>query len=355
LSACGGGGDQAVSEGESASPAPTPDDGTTTSAAPTPAPPTAPLTGVPVEQPINRPALVVKIDNDPQARPQTGLNQADVVYEVRVEGITRFATVFHSGDAEPVGPIRSARSSDLDLVSNLNRPLFAWSGGNPTVTAEIQGGEDTGILMNLSHDRSAGDYHRDSSRPAPFNLFSSTSALWAHATPDAGGPSALFRYRADGDALPASAIDVPGITVDYGSTRIPSVEFVWDAEVGGWRRFQVDSHHGFEDSAYVDSLGQQVAPPNVVVMFTPYTTSAAGGGSPQAMSVGEGEAAILTDGRMVPGRWSRPTFADPLTFTDPTGQSINLTPGQTWVLLPEAGKSQLLNQEQADALLFHKR
>jgi hypothetical protein len=297
----------------------------------------------------------VKIDNDPKSRPQIGLNQADLVYEVRVEGITRLAAVFHSTDAEPVGPIRSARSSDIDLTSNLSRPLFAWSGGNPTVTGEVTGAQDRGLLLNLSHDAAPGEYRRDQSRPAPHNLYSSTSGLWSHAGFDSLPPREVLRHRGDGETLPASAVEVPGVSVDYGSTRIPSVEFVWDAGVGGWRRFQTDALHPVTESAHVDALGQQVAPANVVILFVEYTMSAAGGGSPQAITVAEGDTVVLSDGKMVAGRWQRLNPNEPVKLTDMAGADIGLTPGQSWVLLPEAGTSQLLTAEQAAGLMVNAR
>src|SRR5438552_8624397 len=105
-----------------------------TTAGPPPALPggVGPLTGLAADPAVvRRPALVVKIDNAPKARPQAGLNQADIVVEEGVEGgITRFATIFHSGDADPVGPVRSARTSDIFIASALNHPLFAYSGTN---------------------------------------------------------------------------------------------------------------------------------------------------------------------------------------------------------------------------------
>ena len=98
-----------------------------------------PLTGAPAadESILNRPALIVKIDNHPKARPQWGLNQADLVFEENVEQLTRFAAVFHSQGSDPVGPIRSGRLQDIDLLGSLNHPLLAWSGGNQKVTSAI--------------------------------------------------------------------------------------------------------------------------------------------------------------------------------------------------------------------------
>ena len=148
LAACGGGGKDSAATTE----APTTQLGTTVVVAPSSTTSTtaattttvkpvvvAPLTGLPVKNPkvLTRPALVVKIDNHKEARPQAGLNQADIVYEEIVEAqITRFFTIFHSLDASPVGPIRSARTTDVNLLNQLNRPLFTWSVRNaPSVAS----------------------------------------------------------------------------------------------------------------------------------------------------------------------------------------------------------------------------
>ena len=137
LAACGGGGDS--SESTTTSLAPTT---VATTEAPTTVPettttvpvPLMPLTGQPVvdEAIAVRPAIAAKIDNHPDARPQTGLNEADIVYEENVEKWTRFAVVFHSQGSDPVGPLRSGRSQDIDILTSLNRPLFLWSGGTTT-------------------------------------------------------------------------------------------------------------------------------------------------------------------------------------------------------------------------------
>ncbi|MCA1844637.1 MAG: DUF3048 domain-containing protein, partial [Actinobacteria bacterium] len=141
---------------------------TTTTAPPTTAPALMgdgdPLTGLPPA--ANRPALVVKIDNAPKARPQAGLNQADVVVEEKVEdGVTRFFTVFHTADADPVGPVRSARSTDLALTGALNRPLFAYSGTNATFQALVS----RAPLVDVGINAASRDYSRHGDRPAPYN------------------------------------------------------------------------------------------------------------------------------------------------------------------------------------------
>jgi len=148
-----------------------------------------PLTGAPAadESILNRPALVVKIDNHPQARPQWGLNQADLVFEENVEQLTRFAAVFHSQGSDPVGPIRSGRIQDVNLLGSLNHPLFAWSGGNQQVTSAIR----KSWLVDLSHSvaNEKGGYRRESSRNAPHNLLAETTKLWSLAPADAKPPA----------------------------------------------------------------------------------------------------------------------------------------------------------------------
>lgn len=163
-----------------------------------PAPPSGPL--VDGSSGSGRPALVVKIDNAPGAWPQAGLNQADVVFEVLVEGMSRFAAVFQTTDAAVVGPIRSARTSDLNLVAQLGRPLFAWSGGNSGVRAAVA----TSSVVDIGADTSPGAYYRaDGFRVIPHNLMSSTLALRA-AGSGASGPAPIFSYASSSLAVPTT-------------------------------------------------------------------------------------------------------------------------------------------------------
>ncbi len=305
-----------------------------------PATPTFPLTGLAMADPAasNHPAVVVKMDNSPDARPQAGINEADIVYELLVEGITRYALVFHSTPGDPVGPVRSARSSDMELTANLSRPLVGWSGGNPGVTGELHGAADAGLLVDAGFDAVPAEYWRERGRSAPHNLFADTSGLLAAKTPEgAGAPAPIFSFRTAGAPAPAPATPVPGLTVDFGQGV--RADYVWDPERGGWDRFQIDARHQRPNAATVDQHGVQVSPANVVVMFLEYQPSPVDARSPMAISTGEGEAVVLTDGKVVYGRWKRPTGADGWELVDEAGAPIQLAPGKTWVALPEAGSS----------------
>lgn len=350
LSACGSHGAKAV---EAAQPEPAP----TTALATTTAPPapvaTFPLTGLPMTDPAAgaHPAVVVKMDNSPQARPQTAINQADIVFEERVEGITRYALAFHTTLPDAVGPVRSARSSDIDLIAGLARPLLGWSGANPTVTGQVQGAAAMGLLVDASQGANPPEYWRDNSRQAPHNLYTSVPQLMAKF---GGGstnpPQAVLPYAVAATPLPTTAVDDPGVVVDFGNHV--QAEYVWDAERGGWDRFQVDELHPVASSATVDSTGQQVSPTNVVVLSIPYVTSVADSHSPQAITVGTGDGYVLTQGKAIAIKWTRPINTAAFTFATPDGQPVALSPGRTWVALPLAGTPVLpLDRAGADAWL----
>jgi hypothetical protein len=344
VAACGQSpGDKPVEAGDQA---PTTNDPTTTSA---PADPVYPLTGLPLDDPTFalHPAVVVKIDNSPDSRPQTGLNEADIVYELLVEGITRYALVFHSQMLDSVGPVRSARSSDIELLANLGAPLLAWSGGNPGVTNEVRAAVEGGFLVDAGHDVFPAEYRRDGSRSAPHNLYVNIGALLEGRPPSA--PPSLFRYRAPLEAPAGGLPDAGGYVVDFGGGV--RAEYVWDAERGGWDRFQTDGG----SRATVDHNGVQVAPQNVVIMFVPYGQSPSDARSPMALTTGEGDAVVLTAGKAVQGRWKRPNGLFGWELVDAFGQPITLSPGRTWVALPEVGSaSHALDPAAAAALLAER-
>ena len=300
--------------------------------------PPYPLTGLPMADPsvAAHPAVVVKMDNSPWARPQVGINQADLVIELLVEGITRFALVFGSNTPSTVGPVRSARSSDIDILAGLGKPLLAWSGANPTVMKQVAAAAGQGLLVDASRGANPPEYWRDNKRQAPHNLFTSIPMLLSRfGAGDTSPPQALLPIGPVGTATPASATPAPGVTINFGSGVV--VSYAWDAAAKGWARFQVDQLHDLAHSATLDAAGQQVSPPNLVVLFTPYGVSVADPKSPQAKSVGTGTGLVFVDGHQVAINWSRPANTSPYTFTTADGSPYILPPGRTWVALPQVG------------------
>jgi hypothetical protein len=335
----------ALTRGGDDEPAPT----TTTAAAPTTTVPGRvwPLTGLPAgaDDRIDRPAIAVKVSNSSAARPQVGLDVADVVIEERVEGITRFIAVFQSTTSSPVGPIRSARDSDIDLLAALGRPVFVWGGANEGVAARVASANV--VSFNVDPD-AAEDKYRDDQRPAPDNLFiDSTDAFWAKAG-DASAPHVFFPID-NGEPPPAPVTSTPpdlvppsddttpppstglpgtptpGVSVDYNGT---TADFLWDADRGGWVRIQDGTPHTV-------ASGEVLAPTNVVLLTTSYLNAPSDPSSPVAVTVGQGDATVLVGGNVVDASWIRLTPDDPFVITDDaTGRVVVLPPGRTWIGLP---------------------
>ena len=289
-----------------------------------------PLTGIRDDQVGNWPVLIVKIDNHDRARPQSGVNSADVVFEEIVEGgLTRFAALFHSQQAEHVGPIRSVRTSDFDLLHNLNRPLFANSGGNEAVLELLQEVDYVDVSSNAAMDV----YERMEERPSPHNLFSDTKSLRTVGTSrgDGGSPPIMFVRQDTSDGLPASATPVTGVDLDYGSTF---VSYRWSQQEG-WVRTQNGTTH-------VDTEGVAVTPEVVIVQVVSYTRSRADGRSPEAVLLGEGKSLVFFGGSLIEGTWKRTQAEDVTRYFDRDGLPIALPPGRVWIALPRVGQVQVV-------------
>ncbi|TML63874.1 MAG: DUF3048 domain-containing protein [Actinobacteria bacterium] len=295
-----------------------------------PPPPTYPLTGIRATDAsrLHRPVLVVKVDNAQLARPQAGLDSADVVFEEVVEGgITRLLAAYQSHDAPLVGPVRSVRPIDPQIVTPLHG-LFAYSGGAPKFQALIRHAP----VLDVGYDADPGAYYRDRSRVAPHNLMSSTGALYRLASGQAAPPS-LFHYLVTGQSFGGPGIaPLNGMQVVM-STRT-TVDWGWNPALHLWMR-------GMNGTAYVNPGGAQLGVPNVILQFASYRNTGdvdvAREPVPVADIIGGGEAWVLSGGKLVKGRWAKPN-ADMVTgFTDATGAPIELAPGPTWIEIVPGG------------------
>lgn len=305
---------------------------TTTSTTTTTIPPTVSnVNGLPVDDEVlTRPVIAVKIGSDRAAQPQMGLEVADMVIEELVEGgISRFLAVFQSTEADPVGPVRSARTSEVELLPLFGRPIFAHSGGNNGTIRALANANNS---VAAGHNSGFGNlYFRDRSRSAPFNLFVDTSALRQAASEGAVPPGPLFSFLGDDDRPSPHATSVIGVDVSFGSTR---TRWVWDADQGGFLRWQDGREH-------LDPRNLQHVFPNVVVMRTPYGTSPADPGSPEAITVGSGTAWVLSDGLVTQGTWERTAPDAPYVLRDTDGNEISLSPGRVWVSLPHESRGEI--------------
>jgi hypothetical protein len=296
---------------------------TTTTAGPTTttayAGPFAPLTGLPDPEgkTQGRPAMTVKIDNTLEEGPKRGVDQADIVYEEVVEsGITRLAAIFHSRVPSDIGPIRSVRKTDQAIVRPIGG-IFVYSGGAAYAEESI-----ASAPVHRVDETGAGDaMYRDDGRRKPWNLFGRGPALFALGG-DPKPPPALFAYRGERDVVRGDRARHVVVGFHAGF----EVTWDWDAATRTWRRTYLDRVETVES-------GAPIAPANVVIQFIRYDGGTGSTGA-EGVIAGEGDVWVLTDGKVVRGRWSRPDPGLPGQLLDANGRPILLTPGQTWVELP---------------------
>jgi Protein of unknown function (DUF3048) N-terminal domain/Protein of unknown function (DUF3048) C-terminal domain len=316
--ACSGGGSAGTGNGSS------PSSGKPAAA------PTCPLTGLPATggEKATRVALAVKIDNIAPALPQAGVNNADVVVEELVEGgLTRLMAIFQCQKAPDVGPIRSARESDADVLALLHGSVLGYSGANPQDMPPIRANSGSALI---SYDATPEYFRLDSTREAPHDVFSSTSTLLKAGLklrPNLTAPPALFTYG----PIDASARRAHSV---YMSWPAASAQWTWSGS--SWLRTQ---------DGVTDSLtdGQQISATNVVVLGVNIASTGLhdvlGNPSPLDVTIGSNPAWVLRDGKLIHGHWSRKSIGSEISLTDATGHPIDLEPGRTWIeLLPTPGK-----------------
>ena len=295
-----------------------------TTAAP---PPVFPLTGLPADGPNGgRPSLSIKIDNIDDARPQAGLNYADLVYDVLVEGgQTRLFATFQSHDADVVGPIRSARPVDADLLRALGGGLFAYSGAAPGEIAPV---EDHSNATLLSNDNGVSAFYRARGKRAPHNVYASTPDLYA-AGADAGDHSAappqLVHY---GPAAPGQ----PNSTADVPMGQFANAAWNWNPMMGQYERDQDGGPDTLDD-------GTRITADNVLIMSVAITGTGVYDVNrvedPLPVVIGFGPCWLLRDGQLIEGTWSRESVTAPTQYKDKAGHDLVFHTGRTWVELQQ--------------------
>ncbi|MGB8961279.1 MAG: DUF3048 domain-containing protein [Pseudonocardiaceae bacterium] len=284
------------------------------SLAPSP-PPVSPFIGLPTD--LQAPVLCVKIDNASVARPQSGLELADVIYVEPVEGgLSRLLAVYQSRIPPVVGPVRSSRASDVELLSNFGRPALAFSGAAAEVGALVA----RAPVLDVSAIARSGDYHRDRHRAMPHNLYGDANLLRQGGAPprDIG-----FRFGPP----PPGGRPVSSTAVRYSATAI-GVQWV-PAEA----RWVISMDGAPLTSASGPRPGAATVVLQRVSVSATAVHDAAGAASPFAATVGSGDAVVLRDGLAFTGNWSRPTPDAITTFTLPDGSPLTFAPGPVWVVL----------------------
>jgi hypothetical protein len=270
-----------------------------------------------------RPALLVVIENAPQARPQSGLADACLVYAMPTEArITRFLAAYCGQGPATIGPVRSARLFMLELARDLDAVLV-HAGSSAEALAAIRRDR----LPVLNEFWRPGPFWRDVRRRMPHNLYTGFDRLQADLAqaPIATTRRALpyeFSYDAPAGAPPGEPAGT--IALDYGP--LYAVRYHYDPSLGRYIREQDGRPH-------LDADGRQVAPRSVLVAFVRWMDILVGGAPSSRIDLsGGGRLVILTGGRAREGTWTRPN-GGPLTFADDAGGRIVLPPGPVWVEL----------------------
>lgn len=286
----------------------------------TPKPATDPLTGLAMR---HSPIVVIKVDNATTARRyQKGLGHAAIVYQELVEsGQTRFAAVFDNAYDGEVGPIRSVRETDLELLPQYGRVAVAFSGGNTGIKGQFRSAVRSGKLLDASYDVLPHDYRLAERRVDARNFYSTPARLSAAA--NGATPTDIgLRFGPLVGGVPATSA-----TVRFSDIMVVGVQYA-----GGTYRIRQDG-----------SAMPSVAPANVVIQYVPIKqgryVDVLGSPSPYSVTLGRGRATILRDGRAVAATWKRASMKSGTHYVDARGHDIPLKPGSTWVLLVPKSRS----------------
>ncbi|CAN5700435.1 hypothetical protein BH23PAT2_BH23PAT2_04930 [soil metagenome] len=279
----------------------------------------SPLTGVQIKpEQAELPVTAVMVENSPDARPQSGLQEAGVVFEAMVEGgITRFMPLYQEDKPEVIGPIRSARRGYLDWLLGFDAAL-AHVGGSPFALQRIRNEN----IKDLDQFANPGAYYRSNNRFAPHNMYSSrTSLLEVHRA--RGYTSSTFKGFVRKNPEPADTPTMSSVSVRI-SQPLYNVRFDYDKKTNSYARFMAGVPHVDEQS------NKQIKSDVFIVIVTSYSKD---GIYSNYRTTGSGKAFIFQDGKVVEGTWEKPNKKTNFRFGDANGSPIGLNPGKTWITL----------------------
>ena len=305
-------------------PEPVPSEFPTPSETPSPTepPPVAALTGVQLDTAIDHPVLAVKIDNASAALPPDGLEAADIVFEEEVEGgLTRFLALFHSDDPEEIGPVRSGREVDADLLPQYE-PVLAFSGAANPVKGLLR---DAGIRFFEEGEPDKETFFRVDDRLAPHNLFANTDKLWEAGEGLEAPEEPVFLFD---EETPDGGTRAGSAHIEYST--FSNADWSWKARDGQWERLQNGSPH-------VNADGDVLTADNVVVLRIKTSAGnrrdSAGNPTVNLKVIGTGQATVLRDGQRFRARWSKDAADEPFELETADGEPLALRPGITWIQL----------------------
>ncbi len=275
------------------------------------------LTGIQVPFDMNkRPVTGIMIENSPDARPQSGLKDAGVVFEAIAEGgITRFLTLFQEAQPDYIGPVRSVRPYYLDWLQGFDAPIV-HAGGSGEGLAKIR----SDGVRDMDHGANGNAFMRVNNRPAPHNLYT-TMAKLDEVRNSRGYTSSTFegfaRKEEKASATPTAK------SIDFSiSSPLYSVHYDYDAPSNSYKRSEGGKPH-------TDLKSSAQLQPKVVIANV-FTFSQNGIYSIYGV-IGSGKAYIFQDGVVTEGTWSKSSSKSQIVWKDSAGAVIKLNPGQTWI------------------------
>ena len=282
----------------------------------------AALTGETIEAgSLSRPALAGKIDNHPSARPQVGLDEADIVFEELVEGgLTRYIAIWHSSLPAEIGPVRSVRPMDPEIVSPFGG-IFAYSGGQVRFIQMMQ----EAPVYNAIHGQPDTEetFYRTSAKVAPHNvLVKAPELVDQHLNLPA--PERQFAYAPSVEESSAVVAGSPVTSMNPRFSGFSSPSWEWDGTQGTFLRFQPN---GAADSA---SSGNQIFATNVVVLQVGIDVVE---DIPTTRLVNQGKGWVATGGSILEINWFKATPESPIILTTDDGEEVRLGVGNTWIEL----------------------
>ena len=271
----------------------------------------------------------MKLDNTKNAQPHAGLTDADIVYIEEVEyGITRLAAVFSSKIPDRIGPIRSARITDIDLVAQFGNPAFGYSGAQRKLLPDLAAGS----FVNVSANKGGEGYSRDNSRRAPYNYFANGVTMLERGGKKVSDAPDMGWAFSTNVPTGGTSTDVAGLKWSYSKAR-----FAYDPVAGTYRVGLNGSPARAEES----DNGQQAS--TVVIQSVKQYKSRFhdkwGAYTPMEETVGIGKAVVLRDAQSYDVTWSRSDAASPTTYTLADGSVMPFKPGQTWIVLYDRART----------------
>ena len=280
------------------------------------------LTGLQVDPSVNqRPVTAVMVENSTDARPQSGLDQAGVIFEAIAEGgITRFLAIYQDTQPNYIGPVRSSRPYYLQWTLGFDAG-YAHVGGSPEALQDIK----TWNVRDLDQFYNSGAYQRITSRYAPHNVYTSIAELNT-LEQSKGYTSSTFSGFARKPDSPSKTPNATSIDMTFSGPDF-NTHYDYDASTNSYKRSEGGAAHMELNK---DGTQVQITPKVLVALVMPYSLESDGYHS-DYQTIGSGAASIFEDGTVVQGTWTKTSNTSQFTFSDSSGHPIKLNAGQTWI------------------------